>query len=88
MTATFKRIDANKNTPTRRTLQGRIRLRLLPIFGLLLLLAATPSVLLPQIREREQLSIQRVDVSSGLGRGGQRQRPSHPQHQLPPADGR
>jgi GAF domain-containing protein/DNA-binding response OmpR family regulator len=67
MTATFRPITPPPSA-ARRSLQQRIRRRLLPIFGLLFVLLALPSFALPQIRDREQLSIQRREVLNTLAR--------------------
>jgi len=66
MTATFKRISAPN--PTKRSLQQRMRFRLMPIFILLVVLAMIPAAALPRIRELEQLATQRSDVLNALSR--------------------
>jgi len=66
MTATFRRISAPN--PTKRSLQQRIRFRLMPIFILLVVLAIIPAAALPRIRELEQLATQRSDVLNALNR--------------------
>lgn len=67
MTARFKRITTAP-VVQQRSLQQRIRFRLMPIFILLVILATIPAVALPRIREQEQLAIQRSDVLNALQR--------------------
>ncbi len=63
MTTTIRRTQAARNSLLR-----RIRLRVLPILGVLAVTAVVIAFVVPQIRERERLAIEREDAMRVLNR--------------------
>ncbi len=63
MTMTIRRTQTARNS-----LQRRIRQRVLPILAVLTILAAIVAFVIPQVRERERLALQRADIIQAITR--------------------